>query len=114
MENAASYLIDGSAGVEARDGTYSEVGLAGTSPNPFGRRTEIAYFIPAKQPVHLAIYDVQGRLVKTLVSDVKEPGFHRTTWYGKDRRARELSPGVYFSRFVTPTLTQTRKIVKIR
>jgi len=114
LENVTAYLIDGGAGVEVRDGIYSGVGLAGASPNPFGRRTEIAYFIGEKQPVHLAVYDVQGRLVKILVRGVKESGIHHTGWQGDDSRTEQVSPGVYFSRLVTPTLTQTRKIVKIR
>ena len=114
LENAAAYLIDGSAGMGGQEGIYSRAGLAEVSPNPFGLRTEIVYFIPAGQPVHLAVYDVRGRLVKTLVAGMKESGLYHTAWQGDDSRAKQVSPGVYFSRLVTPTLTQTRKIVKIR
>lgn len=114
LENVAAYLIDGAAGMDGKEETYMGVGLAGATPNPFSLRTEIVYFIPARQRVYLAVYDVQGKLVKTLVSGVKESGCYHAAWQGDDSRAKQVSPGVYFSRLVTPTLTQTRKVVKIR
>jgi len=57
---------------------------------------------------------VRGRLVKPLVRDTKEAGFHDVTWWGDDTSGRRVSPGVYFSRLATPARTESRRIVKIR
>jgi hypothetical protein len=114
LENVTAYLTDGEAGMGGKEGTCSRAGLAEVSPNPFRLRTEIVFFIPAGQPVHLAVYDVRGRLVKTLVTGMKKSGLYVAAWQGDDSGAKRVSPGVYFCRLVTPTLTQTRKIVRIR
>jgi hypothetical protein len=114
LENTAAYLIDDAALVGDPDIAGFQPRLAGAFPNPFRAGTEIGYFLPVKQHVHLAIYDVRGRLVRTLVSGVKESGLYHAAWQGNDSVEDAVSPGVYFSRLVTPGLTQTSKIVKIR
>lgn len=114
LENAVRYLVEDGSGVASREGTFSLTGLAGASPNPFSLSTEIAYVVPTPQRVHLAVYDVRGRLIKTLVSGVRESGLYHAAWQGDDNCAEQVAPGVYFSRLTTPTLNQTRKIVKIR
>jgi carboxypeptidase D len=114
LENAVTYLVDNTAGIASDRGGSSRADLAGVSPSPFGQKTEIVYFVPASQEVQLAVYDVRGRLLKSLASGFKGPGFHRSIWRGEDGDAEKVCPGVYFCRLVTPDIIRTRKIVKIR
>jgi hypothetical protein len=88
--------------------------LIGAHPNPFKSETRIGFSIPSRQRVHLAIYDVRGRLVKTLIKGIKDGGFHYTVRNGEESSAKHMSPGVYFCRFTTSHIAQTHKIVRIR
>ncbi|MEE9552918.1 MAG: FlgD immunoglobulin-like domain containing protein, partial [candidate division Zixibacteria bacterium] len=75
-------------------------------PNPFNQNTVINYYLPnvGVQPgeVKLEIYDIMGRVIRTLVNERQYPGEYSLTWDGKDEMRRELPSGVYFYRlFIT-------------
>lgn len=84
----------------------SDFSLAQNYPNPFNPTTVIRYGVPSSGSVSLKIYDVLGRLVKTLVSGVKRPGNYEVQFNGSD-----LSTGVYFYRFVGGSHVITRKML---
>jgi hypothetical protein len=71
--------------------------LAPPAPNPFNPRTAIAYLLPTQVRTRLAIYDIEGRLVRTLVDEVQGAGRHRVEWDGRDTRGRLASTGIYLS-----------------
>ena len=66
-------------------------------PNPFNPRTKIVYSLPREGRVTLRVYDVQGRLVSTLVNGRKPAGDHTLEFNGD-----KLSSGVYLMRLQTP------------
>jgi flagellar hook assembly protein FlgD len=61
--------------------------------------------------VALRIYDVGGRLVRTLVDDVREPGVDRARWDGRDDHGRRSAAGVYFARLEADGRKAARKVV---
>jgi hypothetical protein len=65
-------------------------------PNPFKSQTAIRYSLPTKGKVTLQVYDVTGRIVKTLINEDKKPGIYNTIWNGTDNRGTKVSQGVYF------------------
>jgi hypothetical protein len=65
-------------------------------PNPFNPITTIRYDLPRNAEVHLAIYDVSGRLVRTLVSGEVAAGRRVAVWNGKDENDRAAGSGIYF------------------
>jgi hypothetical protein len=68
-------------------------------PNPFNPQTTIWYELPAALPVDLQVYDLRGRLVRTLASgQVEAAGEHRIIWDGRDRQGRTVSSGTYLYR----------------
>ena len=83
-------------------------------PNPFVGQTCIDYAIPEKASVKIAIYDVSGRLVKSLISAKLAPGYYKTNWHGDDNIERRVSAGVYFIRIDTKEFKSQRKIVFVR
>ena len=93
--------------------TYS---LSQNSPNPFNPATTISYCVPEGKPVHVSvrIYDLRGRLLRTLVDDVKEAGSYSIFWDGRDEKGRRLPSGIYFYRMRTGDFTQTRKMVILK
>ena len=89
-------------------------------PNPFNQQTIIEYYLPdiGFQPaeVRLLIYDVLGRLVRTLVDKRQYPGEYSVSWDGLNERRGELPSGVYFCRLFLSRaeLTKPRKLLLIR
>jgi hypothetical protein len=84
-------------------------------PNPFNPTTIISYDVPAGVgKVTLRIYDVRGRLVRTLVDGVQTPGEKRVVWYGRDNRGNRVATGVYFYRMTAPGVTVTKKMLLLR
>jgi hypothetical protein len=87
----------------------SEPALHPAYPNPFNPVTQITYYIPERAHVRLAVYDVAGRLVTTLVDDVRKRGEHTVGW-----QADDLSSGVYFCRLVVGDYSENRKLMLIK
>jgi hypothetical protein len=87
-------------------GASAGLGLRQGYPNPLRPSTlmTIAFSLPSAGPVRLAVYDVQGREVATLVSGPLESGAHARVFDAKD-----LTSGVYFYRLEAGGLTETKK-----
>jgi hypothetical protein len=83
-------------------------------PNPFNPTTTIRFEIEMRQHVRLRIYDVSGRLVRTLVDRAVEPGANLVNWDGESQSGGEVSSGVYFAHIQTSSQVATRKMVLIR
>jgi hypothetical protein len=96
----------------------AEFGLLQNQPNPFNKLTAISYQIPLTPfnkggqrgiPVRLAIYDITGRLVETLVEKPHKPGVYQVQWDGKDQ-----SSGIYFYRLQSGNYTDTKKLILLK
>lgn len=64
-------------------------------PNPFNPSTTIQYEIPKSGKVELKIYDINGRLVKELLSDFQQAGLHKKKWNGLNESGKKVSSGFY-------------------
>ena len=78
-------------------------------PNPFNPQTSIPYMLHRSERVRLRVFDVQGRLVSTLVDQQQRAGQHTVTF-----DANRLPSGVYFYRLETPSGVQTREMTLVR
>jgi len=83
-------------------------------PNPFNTRTVIKYGIPRKGHISIYIYDLMGRLVKTLIDEAQEPGYYQVIWDGRDNLGRRLASGIYFYRMKNGNYLSPRKIIILR
>jgi hypothetical protein len=64
-------------------------------PNPFNPITVIEYELPEKTHITLAIYDILGREVRTLVNGAEEAGYKSVVWNGKNSSGKIASAGIY-------------------
>ena len=64
-------------------------------PNPFHPRTTIPFALDEASEVTLTVYDIRGRKVRSLVSEVLPSGPHAASWDGRDARGRPVPDGVY-------------------
>ncbi len=83
-------------------------------PNPFNPGTTISYDIPEKTTVKLQIYDLLGRLVRTLVHAHQEAGSYAIPWDGLSEDRSSVGSGVYFYRLETDKHVAVRKMLLIR
>ena len=83
-------------------------------PNPFNPSTRITYSIPEQGHVSLKIYDVTGRLIRTIVEESKAPGTYTVDWNGLNDQGRNAATGTYFCRLVTAKQAITRKMLLTR
>jgi len=67
-------------------------------PNPFNPTTTISFAIARSSVAEIAVYDVLGRQVSTLVAGQLNPGTYTTQWNGTDSRGFAMGSGVYFVR----------------
>ncbi len=68
------------------------------TPNPFNPSTRIAFTLPEKAHTTLRVYDLAGRVARTLLDVEMEPGPHAAVWDGRDDTGRPVPSGVYFYR----------------
>ncbi len=87
--------------------------LAGAMPNPFHGSTRLAFDLAQRGAVELAIFSVDGRRVRTLVSGTLEPGAYRPEWDGRDERGGPAAAGVYYVRLVAGGRRMVCRIVAL-
>jgi hypothetical protein len=88
--------------------------LSQNYPNPFNPVTTISFQIPESNHVSLKVYDVTGKLVRTLVDEKKEVGSYTVKWNGKDDRGNEVSSGLYFYRLQSEEFDKTHKCLLLK
>lgn len=88
--------------------------LAQNRPNPFNPRTTFTFSLPRSGWVLLAIYDVRGAQVATLVDAHLPAGEQIAGWDGLNSRGVAVPSGVYFARLTTPTGLRTAKVTLAR
>jgi hypothetical protein len=99
-------------GVETLPNQYA---LHQCSPNPFNPSTTIKFSLPESSPVSLVIYDVSGRLVRTLIGgQVIEAGERSSQWNGLDNSGRQVSAGVYFAKVSAGEFTDVRRMALVK
>jgi enterochelin esterase-like enzyme len=85
-----------------------------TAPNPFRTHATIRYAIPTNTQVSINVYDVNGRVVKSICKGKMPAGDHHVRWYGEDESGRKVASGVYFIRYHAGDYEATEKVLLIR
>ncbi|MFH1213215.1 MAG: T9SS type A sorting domain-containing protein [Candidatus Neomarinimicrobiota bacterium] len=83
-------------------------------PNPFNATTMIRYTIDQAGQVKLAVYAIDGTLVKTIVNDHMNSGEYKAIWDGRDQFGRTVASGIYFYRLTIEQHVSTRKMVLLK
>lgn len=123
-----SHLLDAPAVRGSFNNGRIEIGAVSTSPltlpvshrlgpnypNPFNAGTTIRFELPVSASVHVAVFDILGRPVVTLVDEYRSAGRHSVHWDGRDRHGRHLATGVYLCRMQTGPDQQIRPMLLLR
>ena len=82
--------------------------------NPFNLETVINYRIDQTAQMRVAIYDIKGQLIKTLVQERQPPGFYSFKWEGTDALGNEVASGTYLYRLEVGEFIQVKKLTLLR
>lgn len=88
--------------------------LRGNYPNPFNPKTDIVFTLAAPGRVRLEIFDLSGRLVRTLIDAEAPAGDHIARWAGRDDRGQAVSSGIYFARISAHGRFESRKMTLLK
>ena len=83
-------------------------------PNPFNAETQMTYALPVAGAVELAIYNVRGQRVRTLVQGVQAAGRSQIVWDGRNDTGAALASGVYLSRLASTQGVRVRQLLLIK
>ncbi|MEJ2544404.1 MAG: FlgD immunoglobulin-like domain containing protein, partial [Calditrichaceae bacterium] len=84
-------------------------------PNPFNPTTNIKFQLPESQQIRLAIYDVNGSLVKTLSNNRVYPGGeHIVSWDATDNAGNRVATGIYLYQFQAGSFVKTGKMILVK
>jgi flagellar hook assembly protein FlgD len=89
--------------------------VTGVYPNPFNPTTVINYEIAGSgAKVEIAIHDVRGMRVRTLIGEEQDAGEHRVIWDGSDDDGRRVASGMYVCRMTVDDVVATIKIALVK
>ncbi|MBN2170986.1 MAG: hypothetical protein JW819_06690, partial [Candidatus Krumholzibacteriota bacterium] len=91
--------------------------LLPSRPNPWrpdGGDAAIAFSLARGAECRLQVFDISGRLVRTLATGPFAPGDHRIAWNGRDERGHAVSSGVYFCRLQAGGQALSERVVLVR
>lgn len=83
-------------------------------PNPFNPRTTVAFDLPRPGHASVAVFDLRGRLIRSLVDGVEAAGTHEVVWDGCDARGQAVAAGTYLLRLESEAAVRSTKILLVR
>lgn len=95
-------------------GLPTEYALEQNYPNPFNPTTTINFALPKAGKVEVAVFNVLGQQVNTLVSDELPAGAHSVVWDGRNSTGNTVSSGIYFYRISAGEFSQTKKMLMLK
>ncbi len=114
-------VVEGSAvstGVEVKDWTVitpEQYQLEQNFPNPFNPSTAIRFTLPVQQRISLKVYDLNGRLVRTLVNaEEYAAGSAEIVWDGRNSAGQTVASGTYFYTLSWGNFAKTMKMTLLK
>jgi len=109
------YFYSNSVGIDNRSESLPQkFALEQNFPNPFNPSTTIGYELPENGLVNIAIYDITGRHISTLVSNQQKAGYKSITWNATNDVGSPVSAGLYLLAIQAGEFRQTKKMVLLK
>ena len=108
------YLDYGPSKVQKSVAEVVDYQLNQNYPNPFNPATSIQYKIAHPGVVRLAIYNLRGELVRTLLDAQQDAGVHYQSWDGLDNAGAQTPSGLYIYKLIADDFQQSHKMIKMK
>ena len=94
----------------------TQLELYANYPNPFNPSTTIRFQVGGQriQNVQLAVFDLTGRLVKSVLDHALTPGNYSVMWHGDDNNGRKVGSGAYLIRMIADSVVKSRKMIVMK
>lgn len=112
--NIGRWGVDPALGIGSQEKIPEKFMLYPNYPNPFNPSTTIAYDLPEIGSVNIAIYDVLGREVRTLVKDIQAVGHYSIRWDGRNDQESLVAGGIYFICCIAGKNVQVQKMLLLK
>jgi len=110
-----SFSPSNSVGVDNRSETLPQgFALEQNFPNPFNPFTTLRYDLPENALVNITIYNMMGRVVKTMVNSHQNAGFKSVRWNATNDAGSPVSAGIYLYMIQAGEFRQTKKMVLLK
>ena len=107
--------LDSTVGVDPISSNIPEkFSLYQNYPNPFNPNTTIRYDIVNSTHVSLFVYDITGKLVRTIVNEVQATGERAIVWDGRNDNGETMGSGIYFYELTAGELKETKKMILVK
>ncbi len=112
ISNKGTMQMQGSLEIELKEPNLTT--LDPNVPNPFNNKTRISYSIKDKGSILLAVYNLQGQRVRTLINQTLEAGTYSVLWDGRNENGIDLPSGTYLCILKTSGGEWTRRMTLVR
>jgi hypothetical protein len=106
-------FVPGASAVSG-DGMPRRTALLGAVPNPFNPSTRLSFEVAAAGHARLVVYDVSGRLVRTLIDSFHDVGRFDVVWDGRNDAGHISAAGVYLYRLETDGVVETKRMLLVK
>ena len=107
------YHVDGILS-EIEPNIPTEYALFHNYPNPFNPITTLRYYLPRDINVIITIYDIMGKVVKTLINSPQNTGYKSIHWNATNNAGQPVSTGVYLYTIEAGEFKQTKKMILLK
>ncbi len=83
-------------------------------PNPFNPATTISFSLEMRSPVHLTVYDINGRIIRHLADNIYPAGRNKVVWNGIDDNGNKVASGIYIYQLKSEDRVRTKKMTLLR
>ena len=96
------------------DATPAAYPTLASYPNPFNSSTTISFILPEAGFTELAVYNMAGQKIRTLIACELSPGVHEAVWDGRDDSGNPVSSGIFVSRLATGKAVVTNRMTLVK
>ncbi len=108
------FQVQTTAVAENRPSEKKSYHLSQNYPNPFNSSTNIQYQLEKPGFVKIAVYSINGELIRYLINEFQQKGTHKCTWDGRNESNRMVASGLYFYQILTQDYKAVQRMIFIR
>lgn len=110
----AEVIVASVQGADIQVNIAKEYLLMNSYPNPFNPETTISYELTQSGSVDLAVYNMRGQKVSTLINGFVEAGNYKAVWNGLDANGTEMPSGIYMLQLTSTNNSISEKVTLLR
>ncbi len=107
-------LLETSISIEQEPKVPDHWHLGQNYPNPFNSSCIFEYYVPEKAHLTIAIYNLMGQRIKTIVDGEVNAGIHKVLWNGLDDNGKKVGSGIYIYKMRSREFSELKKMLLVQ